>query len=40
MEKHQIVLSEPIKKLGIYKIPVKLIEGIEGEIKVWVVREK
>ncbi|MCM8818375.1 MAG: 50S ribosomal protein L9 [Candidatus Omnitrophica bacterium] len=40
IEKHQIILEEPIKKLGIYKIPVKLSERIEGEIKVWIVREK
>jgi len=40
IDRHQIVLEEPIKKLGIYKIPVRLAEGIEGEIKVWVVREK
>jgi len=40
IEKHQVILEEPIKKLGIYKIPIKLSEGLEGEIKVWVVREK
>lgn len=40
IEKHQIILEEPIKKLGIYKVPIKLVEGIDGEIKVWVVREK
>ncbi|MCD6407465.1 50S ribosomal protein L9 [bacterium] len=40
VDRHQIVLEEPIKKLGIYKIPVRLAEGVEGEVKVWVVREK
>ncbi|MCS7180868.1 MAG: 50S ribosomal protein L9 [bacterium] len=40
IEKHQIVLDEPIKKLGIYKVPIKLSEGIDGELKVWIVREK
>ena len=40
IDRHQIVLEEPIKKLGIYKIPVRLAEGVEGEVKVWVVREK
>ncbi|MCM8804104.1 MAG: 50S ribosomal protein L9 [Candidatus Omnitrophica bacterium] len=40
IERHQIILEEPIKKLGIYKVPIRLAEGIEGEIKVWVVREK
>ncbi|MCM8833198.1 MAG: 50S ribosomal protein L9 [Candidatus Omnitrophica bacterium] len=40
IEKHQIILEEPIKKLGIYKVPIRLADGIEGEIKVWIVREK
>ncbi len=40
IEKYQIILEEPIKKLGIYKIPVKLAENIEGELKVWILREK
>ncbi|MCM8784832.1 MAG: 50S ribosomal protein L9 [Candidatus Omnitrophica bacterium] len=40
IEKHQIILEEPIKKLGIYKVPIRLTDGLEGEIKVWIVREK
>ncbi|MCM8767107.1 MAG: 50S ribosomal protein L9 [Candidatus Omnitrophica bacterium] len=40
IEKHQIILEEPIKKLGIYKVPIRLADGIEGEVKVWIVREK
>jgi len=40
IEKHQIILEEPIKKLGIYKVPIKLGENIEALLKVWVVREK
>lgn len=40
IERHQIILTEPIKKLGRYKIPVKLGEEVEGEIKLWVVREE
>ncbi|HOK56774.1 MAG TPA: 50S ribosomal protein L9 [bacterium] len=40
IERHQIILEEPIKKLGIYKVPVRLAEGLEGEIKVWIIREK
>lgn len=38
IDKHQINLEEPIKKLGVYKVPIRLTEGIEGEIKLWVVR--
>jgi len=40
IDRHQIILDEPIKKLGRYKIPVKLGEEVEGEIKLWVVREE
>jgi large subunit ribosomal protein L9 len=32
-----IVLEEPIKELGIYKVPIKLASGIYADVKVWVV---
>ena len=34
-----ILLTEPIRQLGIYQIPVKLHTDVIAEIKVWVVRE-
>lgn len=37
--KKKIVLEEPIKKLGIYNIPVKLTSDIEAAFKLWVVKE-
>jgi large subunit ribosomal protein L9 len=40
IDRHQILLDQPLKKLGIYKIAVRLSEEVEGEVKVWVVREK
>lgn len=40
IDKHQILIEQPIKKLGIYKIPVRLCEEITGEVKIWVVSEK
>jgi len=40
VDKHALVLEQPLKKLGIYKIPVRLSEDVEGELKVWVVGEK
>ncbi len=40
IDKHQIILEQPIKKLGIYKIPVRLCEEVTGEVKIWVVSEK
>ena len=40
LEKQSVLLSEPIKKLGIYKVPLRLAPGIESELKVWVVKER
>ncbi|MDI6739300.1 MAG: 50S ribosomal protein L9 [Candidatus Edwardsbacteria bacterium] len=39
IDKRQIVLEEPIKKLGVYNIPIKLHQGVEAIIKLWVVRQ-
>jgi large subunit ribosomal protein L9 len=36
VERRKIRLDEPIKALGIFTVPVKLAEGIEAQIKVWV----
>lgn len=39
INKKKIVLEEPIKKLGIYNIPVKLAPDIEATFKLWIVKE-
>ncbi|MDD3095220.1 MAG: 50S ribosomal protein L9 [Candidatus Neomarinimicrobiota bacterium] len=39
INKHDIVLDEPIKELGVYDVPVKVGAGVKAEIKVWVVKE-
>ncbi len=39
LNRHQVLLEQPIKKLGIYKIPIRLCEEVTGEIKVWIVSE-
>ena len=39
IEKKNILLKEPIKSLGVYKVPVKIYEDIKAELKVWVVKE-
>ncbi|MEO0004491.1 MAG: 50S ribosomal protein L9 [candidate division WOR-3 bacterium] len=39
VDKHQIVLDEPIKAPGVYDIPVKLGQEITATIKLWVVEE-
>jgi len=43
-ENHQvfpekIILPEPIKRLGIYNVKVKVSSEVETEIKLWVVKE-
>jgi len=40
IDKKDILLDEPIKKLGIYRVPVKVHPEITVDIKVWVVKEK
>ena len=39
IDRRQIVLEEPLKQLGVYTVPVKLGEGIEAMLKVWLVRK-
>jgi large subunit ribosomal protein L9 len=39
IEKKNILLKEPIKQTGAYKVAVKIYEDIEAELKVWVVKE-
>ena len=38
IDKRKIILEEPIKKLGVYHVPVKLHPEVSGEVKVWVVK--
>lgn len=40
IDKKKIHLKEPIKKLGIYTVPIKLHPSITSEIKVEVVKEE
>jgi len=39
IDKRKIVIEEPIKKLGIYKVAVRLHPEVTGDFKVWVVKE-
>ena len=39
IDRHSIILEEPIKELGVYQIPIRLPHNIEVKIKVWVVKE-
>lgn len=39
IDKKKIILSEPIKKLGIFSVPVKIHPEVTATLKVWVVKE-
>ena len=39
IDKKAIDLPEPIKALGVYKVPVRLHAEVKPEVRVWVVKE-
>ena len=39
IEKRQIELHDPIRALGVYRVPVKLHADVKPEIKVWVIKQ-
>jgi len=39
IEKRQIDLHEPIKALGVYKVPIRLHADVKPEVKVWVIKQ-
>jgi large subunit ribosomal protein L9 len=39
VDRKKILLEEPIKTLGIYKVPVKLHPDVTANLKIWVVKE-
>ncbi len=39
IEKRQIELHEPIKALGVYRVPVRLHAEVKPDIKVWVIKQ-
>lgn len=38
VDKKKISIDEPIKKLGVYSVTIKLLPEVEAVLKVWVVR--
>lgn len=38
VDRKRILLDEPIKSLGIYKVPIKIHPEVTAHLKVWVVR--
>ncbi|MEK6610575.1 MAG: 50S ribosomal protein L9 [Gemmatimonadota bacterium] len=39
IDRKAIELDEPIKALGVYKVPVRLHHDVKPEVRVWVVKE-
>jgi len=39
IEKRQVDLQEPIKSLGVYRVPVRLHADVKPEIRVWVIKQ-
>ena len=39
LEKRQIDLHEPIKALGVYRVPIRLHAEVKPEIRVWVIKQ-
>lgn len=39
VDKKAVELDEPLKALGVYKVPVRLHAEVKPEVRVWVVRE-
>lgn len=40
IDRRVIHLDEPIKELGVYRVPVRLHADVQPEVKVWVVSEE
>ncbi len=38
IDRRKIVIDEPIRSLGVFKVKVKLNAELDGEVKVWVVK--
>ena len=39
IERHDIVLDDPLKELGVYAVKVKILKDVTAEVKVWVVKK-
>ncbi|CAN5701839.1 50S ribosomal protein L9 [soil metagenome] len=39
IEKRQIDLHEPLKALGVYRVPIRVHADVRAEVKVWVIKQ-
>ncbi len=40
VDKRSVDLTEPIKMIGVYKVPIRLHPEVRPEVRVWVVKEE
>jgi len=40
LDRRRILLTEPIKTLGVYQVPIRLHPDVTAELKLWVVEEQ
>lgn len=40
IDKRTIHLDEPIKMIGIYRVPIKIHHDVNAEVRVWVIKEE
>jgi len=40
IDKRTIILEEPIKMIGIYKVPIRIHHDVHAEVRVWVIKEE
>jgi large subunit ribosomal protein L9 len=39
IDKNQVDLPEPLRKLGVFNIPIKVLSKVQATLKIWVVEE-
>ena len=39
VDKRDVEMEEPIRMIGVYKVPIRLHAAVRGEVRVWVVKE-
>ena len=39
IERSWVKLEEPIKELGVFSVPIEIANGIEAQLKLWVVKQ-
>lgn len=39
LERHEVLLEEPIRELGVYTVDIHLHDDVQAALKVWVVRK-